>query len=113
MSRRDESWKEMGELQYHCRHGEESAMDIMEYSRERRLYADYLTDSRLLAQFRSSILFLYTHETISHLQAECTTKESLYFSNRKEKKSDIQFLGILRANSFNQKSKGNGNKKKL
>lgn len=61
-------------------------MDITEYSRERRLYADYLTDSRLLAQFRSSILSLYTQETISHLQAECTTKESLYSQTEKEKR---------------------------
>jgi len=68
------------------------AMDTTEYSRERRLYADYLTYSRLLAQFRSrDILFLNTQETISHLQAECTTKESLYSSNRKGKKSNIQF----------------------
>lgn len=81
----------MGEFQCYRRYGRELAMDTTEYSRERRLYADYLTYSRLLAQFRSSILFLNTQETISHLQAECTTKESLYSSNRKGKKSDIQF----------------------
>lgn len=86
MSRRDESQKEMGEFQCHRRYGQELAMDTTEYSRERRLYADYLTDSRLLAQFRSSILFLNTQETISHLQAECTTKESLYSQTEKEKR---------------------------
>jgi len=111
MSRRDEisernGWTSMSSIWT----GIVIAMDITEYSRERRLYADYLTDSRLLAQFRSSILFLNTQETISHLQAECTTKESL-FSKRKRKKEWYTILGILRANSINQKSKGNKKKK--
>lgn len=89
------SRKEMGELSMSSSIWTgELAMDInmAEYSRERRLYADYLTDSRLLAQFRSSILFLNTQETISHLQAECTTKESLYSPNRKGKKRVIYSL---------------------
>jgi len=41
------------------------AMDITEYSRERRLYADYLIDSRLLAQFRSNPVSEYARNYFS------------------------------------------------
>lgn len=83
---RNESRKEMGELQCHCRYGQELAMDITEYSRERRLYADYLIDSRLLAQFWSSILFSEYARNYFSFASGVHYKKSLYSQTEKEKR---------------------------
>lgn len=84
----------------------------MEYSRERRLYADYLTDSRLLAQFRSSILFLNTQETISHFASGVHYKRKFVFSNRKEKKKRVIYSSGHTSRKFVQPKEQRQRKKK-
>lgn len=61
-------------------------------ARERRLHADYLTDSRLLAQSRSSILEFHEYaRNYFSLQAEVHYRKICIFKRKRKKKNRIQF----------------------
>lgn len=108
ISRQDEFRREMGELQCRRRNGQELATNHRVYCREKDVYtADYLTDSRLLAQSRSSILEFHEYaRNYFSLQAEVHYRKICIFKRKRKKKRIVYSFGHT-SRKFNQKSEGN------